>query len=355
VRGRLLALVLAALLPALGLTLYRALEDRKAATSHAEADALVGAQSASRTQAQFIDKAHQLLFGLAQLPDVRGMDPESCPRLLARIVRKFGVYANLGVAAPNGDVVCSGAPLPGAVNVADRAYFQRAVARRGFAVGDYQIGRITGRASLNVGLPVLERAGVQGVVFAALDLGWLNQLLSQRDLPAGSVVTVLDGQGTILARHPDPKKWVGRTLPEAELAAAVRSRRAEVVKVPGLDGVSRFYGVVPLPSAGSSGDVFVTVGIPTKAALAGATQKLTRDLLVLGLVGLVALGLALGAAHIFLVRPIEALAAAARCIGMGGLRRRIGSSMRLASFRSSDAPSTRWPARSRSASRSSGS
>ena len=317
VRARLVALVLLALLPALGLTVYRALEDRRDATARAQADALAVAESASRTQAELIREAHQLLFGLAQLPAVRDADAGSCPTLFAGIVRTFAVYANLGVIDRNGDLVCSGIPPTGRVNLADRSYFQRALASGGFAVGDYQIGRITGKPGLNVAYPILDQGRVRAVVFAALDLAWVKQLVSQSDLPSGSVITALDEDGTILARYPESEKWVGRTLPEAELAEAVRSSRKGVVKVRGLDGVSRFYGVVPLLGEDRSVDVFVTVGIPTNAALAGAGQKLTRDVAVLGLVGLIALAAALAGGYVFLVRPIDSLGATATSLRTG--------------------------------------
>lgn len=317
VRARLLVLVLLAMLPALGLTVYRAFEDRRAATSRAEADALGAARAAARTQAQLVQQAHQLLLGLAQLPAVREAPSEPCARLLARIVSEFRVYANLGVADRDGDVVCSGVPLPGSVNVADRDYFERAVASRELVVGEYIVGRITGLASLPVAFPLVERGRVRGAVFASLDLRWLDQVLSNRSLPDGSTVTVLDRRGTILARVPDRERWVGRTLPEAQLVQAVRSARTGVVTTGGLDGVSRFYGVVPLVRADNEPDVFVTVGIPTEAALAAATRTLVRDLLVLALVALVALGLALAAAHVFLVRPVDRLTAATRRLGAG--------------------------------------
>jgi hypothetical protein len=40
--------------------------------------------------------------------------------------------------------------------LADRVYVREALARRTFAMGEYQIGRITGKASINVGYPVLD-------------------------------------------------------------------------------------------------------------------------------------------------------------------------------------------------------
>lgn len=69
----------------------------------------------------------------------------------------------------------------------------------------------------------------------------------------------------------------------------------------------------------------LAVGVSQDVALAGATRKLARDLLVLGLVALGALGLALVAAHVFVVRPIEALATAARRLGSGDRGTRAGN------------------------------
>jgi len=79
------------------------------------------------------------------------------------------------------------------------------------SIGDYQVGRITGKPSFNLSYPVIDPAGrVQAVVFAALDLDWLNgsDYALQMQLPAGATWTKIDGKGTILARYPAPEKWL---------------------------------------------------------------------------------------------------------------------------------------------------
>ncbi len=62
----------------------------------------------------------------------------------------------------DGIVFCSGLPMTGQVYVGDRAYFRRARETRDFAIGDYQIGRITGKATLNFGHPVLVNGHLSG-------------------------------------------------------------------------------------------------------------------------------------------------------------------------------------------------
>ena len=58
------------------------------------------------------------------------------------------------------------------------------------------------------------------MVFAALDLDWLNRsdYALQKQLPPGATWTKIDGKGTILVRYPAPEKaLVGKPLPEMSL------------------------------------------------------------------------------------------------------------------------------------------
>ena len=121
---------------------------------------------------------------------------------------------------PQGNLVCSATPIERPVYLGDREWFARVVARRAYARGEYQIGRVTGKPNLVQGYPIQDRQGsLLGVVYAGLDLSWLNQLVAATSLPPGSSITVYDSDGTILARYPDGDAWVGRTLPDAEIVA----------------------------------------------------------------------------------------------------------------------------------------
>ena len=58
---------------------------------------------------------------------------------------------------------CSGLPVDGEL-FGDRA-FQQAVSTKDFAVGEYQIGRVTDKPALNCGYPIVDAGGtVVGVV-----------------------------------------------------------------------------------------------------------------------------------------------------------------------------------------------
>ncbi|MDR7427080.1 MAG: PAS domain S-box protein [Armatimonadota bacterium] len=324
VRISLLALMLLAGLPGLGLAFSMGLESRRAtaAATHAEAAQLV--RLLSLQQRQLIDQTRVLLVDLARHPEIARRQHAACSALLLETLRRYPRYANLGAADPAGNVFCSALPLTPPVNIADRAYFRLAVERRDFALGEYQVGRITGKASVNAGYPVLDRAGqVTAVVFAALGLDWLNTLAAESRLPPGAVLHVVDAQGTILARYPDPQPWVGKAFPDAPSIRAVLAAGGEgTAEVSGVDGVRRLYAFAPLTPSPQPRGPFVSIGIPTAVAYAGATRLLVRNLLGLLLAGAVMLAATWWVGDLLVVRRVRALVQAAQRLGSGDLAAR---------------------------------
>ena len=188
-------------------------------------------------------------------------------------------------------------------------------------MGDYQIGRIAGIPVLVHGYPIIDASGrVRAVVFAALDLAWLNQLAASAQLPQGTTLTVIDVGGTVLARYPDPEKWIGQSVRETPMGRAVQSQLGDgTAEAPGLDGISRLFEAVRLAGAPQSSDVFVTVGIPKNIAFAEANRVQRRNLIGLGMVALLAMAAAWVGGHMFVLRPVKALMAATRQLASGDL------------------------------------
>ncbi len=324
-RVRLLLLVLLAIIPALGLILYTGLEQRRQAAVHAQKDALRVLDHSVMQQDLLIAGARQLLVALVSLPEVRHRDSGGCNALFFDILGRYPFYANLGAIAPNGDIFCSARSLGGPINVAERAYFRRAMATRDFAIGDYQVGRVTGKATINFGYPLVSDAGeVKAVVFAALDLAWLNKLAAEAQLPQGSTFTVIDSNGTILARYPEPEKWVGQSIPEAPIFKAIQAQQWQgTAEAPGLDGIPRLYVFTPTHGLGGSGIAYA-VGIPIAAVFGEANRILARNLALLGLVTLLALGAAWFGGDLFILRRVNALVGATKRLAGGDLSARTG-------------------------------
>ncbi|MBI3088474.1 MAG: HAMP domain-containing protein [Candidatus Omnitrophica bacterium] len=320
----LLLVVLAALFPC-GLLVYTAVEQRRLMAAEVQANALRLARLSASQQERLVEGARQLLITLAELPAVRSDDAAACSALFATLLEAYPLYANFGVIQPDGDIVCSGLPMSGPVNAAHRAYFQRAMETRQFSGGDYQIGAITKRRTINFGYPVLEQTGdVRAVVFAALDLSWLNNLKADAQLPPGGTLTVVDNNGTILARYPEAEPWVGQSIPEAPLIKTILARRDEgAVRTRGLDGVERLYAFAPL-EVGSRTRLYVSIGIPTPVAFAGADRMLTRNLILVGIATLFLLAATGVFAELFILRPVRTLVQTAKRLAAGDLSARTG-------------------------------
>jgi signal transduction histidine kinase len=322
-RLRLWLLVAIALIPALGLMFYSAAELRRQAVKEVRAQALRVAQLISGDHERRIDGTHYLLIALAHVPDVRDGEAAECEQFLASLLKDNPLYANFGLADRAGDITCSAVPMDKPVNIADRAYFVGAVVARDFAVGEFQVGRVTGVASINFGYPVFDGDGrVQAVVFAAMDLSWLNHLVAEVDLPESAALVVIDRKGTIIARYPNPLPWVGQSDLNDPLFQAMLAQGQGTAELHGVDGIPRIYaftGFRGLPEAG-----YVSIGIPQAVAYAPARRALVRNLAGLGVIGVLALAAAWIGGEVFIVRRIRALVQTAKRLSAGDLSTRTG-------------------------------
>jgi serine phosphatase RsbU (regulator of sigma subunit) len=324
-RTRLVLLVLLGVLPALVLTLYTAAEQRKRAAADIQQDALRVARLASAGQERLIEGARQLLVMMARLPEVRGDQPEAANKLLADIQQQYPIYLNFGVIEMDGRPFASALPLPPGLNLADRGYFQRAIQTKGFAMGEYQIGRISGKASVNFGYPVTDEAGhIQRVVFAALDLSWLEKLAAEAELPPGGNLAVVDGQGSILVYWPDPETMRGKTVTDHPVWKTIMEQRQGTAQAPDRFGISRLFAFTQLRGAQGAGFVTVGIGVPTEVAYAEADRVLKRNLTLLGIAGALAVAAAWFGSDWVILRRVRALVGATERLEAGDLGARTG-------------------------------
>lgn len=336
-RLRLALLVLLPAVPIIAMALYSHIEQRHRGVLQAQSEALRVARLAADSQRSVIDEARLVLPMLAALPEVREGDVRTCNTTMVRLRDNLGSFQSLGVIDRNGTIICSALPEALGVAVADRTYVQRAVSTRRFAIGDYQVGRASRTANVNFGYPVVDADDtIEAVVYASMNLGRLNQYAAEARLDAGTTLTVLDGNGTILVRHPDPERWIGQPSSEAPLFADVRARLERVAadgaaaegSIEGLDvdGTPRVFAYVALDSHADASvpQAMLLVGIPTSLAYADADRNLSRNLLLLVVICVGVLCAALLGANRLVFRPIDALVDATRRLSAGDLAARTG-------------------------------
>lgn len=324
-RCRLVMLVLLGVLPALALTLHTAAEQRRHAAAQIQQDALRVARLASAGQERLIEGARQLLLIMSHLPEMRAADPSAANAMLAELLRQYPLYTNFGVIEPDGSVFASAVKLPAGMNLADRSYFQRTVQNKAFSMGDSQIGRITGKPGVNFGSPILdENGGVRRVVFAALDLTWIERHAAEAELPRGASLSVVDSGGTILARWPQPEQWRGKSLAGEPIWKTITETHQGTAQAPGGNGVPFLFAFTQLRGAGGAGFVSVNIGIPTEVAYADANRMLKRNLTLLGCAGLLAVAAAWWGGDRFVLRRVKTLVHTTRQLEAGELGARTG-------------------------------
>ena len=330
-RVRLLALVLLAIFPALGLVLYTAFSQRRSAIREATASAQRIVRLAAAAQRQYVEASRQLLATLAQLKEVRPDRAEEAESLFRNLAQVHSIYVNIGGIDPKGYVFASALPLTNRLYLGDRTYFQLARDTQKFAVGEYQVGRLTGRPTLNMAHPIKDRetGAFLGVVFVALDLNWLNQMAARAELPDGSTLTVLDRNGTILVRYSIPEanqNWIGVSLTNnASIMKFLKSGVEAAGISSGLDGVRRLYTSTPLSRSMGISDAHVIVGIPIQVAYSAANHTLIQNLIFLGIASVLALGAAWIGSDVFVLKQVQGLVEAATKMRKGDLTARSGA------------------------------
>lgn len=267
-RVRLILLLLLTMFPAMVLLLDTTYEEKYHLEGDAKQSVVTLTHYALKQHESFIEETGRLLGLLEPIMAANLSDSQECSLLLEKLLFGNYRYANFGIIQPNGDVSCSAVPLQGEINVADRDYFKAALSRKQLSIGDYQTGRIVNKPVQIIAQPFLdEQQQVVGIAYAALDLGWLQKFTSIAVLPPDSAITVIDRNGIILYRYPDPQgKWVGANfvddLPiEAEFLAGKQDEW--LIEAAGVDDVSRFYAIHSLgPATEHLG--YIVVGIPNE-------------------------------------------------------------------------------------------
>ena len=138
---------------------------------------------ASNQQA-LIDSVRQLLTVLAHTGGVPRQYSGECQVLFQKLLKENPMFSSVGALDMQGKVICSAPAVSAPTNLADRAFFQRAVASHAFAIGDFAVGRISGKPTLHMALPVWNEAGVMtAVVYVGLDLRAMSEFGTRVTLP----------------------------------------------------------------------------------------------------------------------------------------------------------------------------
>ena len=331
-RTRLILLILVAVVPAMAVMLYTAWEQRQRDATRIRKKVAHLTRLEAREERQILEGGRQILVAMAHFLQGSAGDSLDCASFFTSLLVHNQRYANFGAVKPDGQVFCSAVPLSGPTDASDRIWFQRALASRQFAFGDYQIGRISNKPVLVLSCPAFSPDGeVLAVVFAALKLEWLNrlELYKEGDLPAGTTITKMDAGGLVLGHQPGPESWSGQQFPVEKVRQAALKQGRGLVEARDPEGVSRIYVFESLMSDWQDREVYFILGVPKKIALANSKRMMLRNMTGMGIIAVAALLAAWFGAEKVILKPVKAMVKATREFAAGNLRTRTGMSSGL--------------------------
>ena len=321
--ARLLLIVSIALVPGVAFQAYTESEARRVRQQLLTDEALriLGEVSAEQQRiAEGAEQALDVLIGALALQDGIG---QACPRLLTNVLAQSPRYTAAGVIGLNGHFLFGTSQFDLSLDVSDRAYFRDALHAGGFVIGEYAVGRVTGKRSVHTAKPFSTR---DGTIAGVVNRGARSRLAAPAARASPPAArhrrgSAMDRNGTMLARFPDGARYVGHPMPQ-ESRFSPAGDAIRVAPMIGIDGRPRLTAYAPVGAALQG--VRISVGLDQEASLAGgATATGTElELIVAGAIWALVMTALLGA--LLIRRPFERLLAVADRWRSGDLAARTG-------------------------------
>ena len=319
IRARLVILALLAVVP-LMLDRVRLLEQtRLERIEDAAAEALALARRGADGQREIITMTKALLQVMARAYVGMLATGTTCNFYLSDLAAGMPWGNGMSIVGADGKIKCSTIPNAVGINMSDRPHVRAALETGDFAVGNYTVGRLTGRPIFAAAYPTQAiDANVQAVVATSIDLQWVNTLIASLERRNGSSVLLIDSKGTVIGGDPGATAWRGRRVDGTAFYDVLGSRDEGTGRAEGLDGVRRIFGFVRVPSS----DARLVVGLNEAEVLQRTDRELLLAYLQLFFFGLLVLLIAWFGGERMIVDPIRSLARTAERIGRGDLRAR---------------------------------
>ena len=324
-RARALLVLAFAFLVMFGVIFYHENAQREVRLDEAKNSMRYTAETIMAEQRRIIDYTDQVLINLGPAMQ-QFRSSENCPGLLARKLSDYPEFRNMGIVALNGDIVCTATPFRYPINIADRDYFQQALKTPDMVVSGALISRSTGLPTFSFIRAMRDEAGrVEAFYYVALDISWLQRAMGKAKHPEGSRLGLVDSEGQVLVRYPDPERAVGKSIAGSPAFKAMLTVDGSGVgeEITPFDGVRRIFAVSTFVNT-SAGPVFFYVGVPRDSIIAKIEKDFAADLGVLLALLVVTFGVIWIGGERWLLRPIAALSDAARRLGEGDLSARAG-------------------------------
>jgi diguanylate cyclase (GGDEF)-like protein/PAS domain S-box-containing protein len=264
IRSRLLGLVLATVIPLVAVIVGGLGSQLRNDQDDAMERVLDEARLLAAQVDDHIGNLENLLLGVSQAVSTRLADANANDALLRQVKQELPNYiANILLFAPDGSNI--GSSWDADVRrfyAGDRSYFQQVMAGQHFAIGDVIRTKLSGEWVVTVASPVKDQTGrLRAVIAVGTKLERFQNALRMQDLPAGSVVRIVNQDGIVVAQSDNGPNWIGRDLSGSEdVAQGLAAKELSTLAATWPDHVKR----ITASSTAHRVPWLVSVGFPSE-------------------------------------------------------------------------------------------
>jgi signal transduction histidine kinase len=303
-RGRIVLLVLIALLPMLILFIVHTRQEREWLLDEAENRALLIARAWNQHNGEYLDEANVLL----RLVDDISPSGGDCEQKLGLVTYQTHWHAEVAIVDRAGKVMCSSQSDSTIAGRLDPNYLTDLFDSRLLEISEFKLDE-HGQSVAFAGLRLPK--GADGAARAAVTVIDLDEIQRRTQPVAQGMqygVMVLGRDGIILAEHPEDATRLGTRLPsDHPLMPNVNMQIEGVTTGREADGSERIFAFSQLPQTGAK----VIVELARADALGAADKAISGVLIALAVVAMLAAGGAWLTAELSVLRWVAVLRNAA--------------------------------------------
>lgn len=322
IRKKLVLLVLVATLPVFIVLLGTELQNSHRAAHLAEKDAALYLTGFAEIQRRITNSTQTLLRTVASIPEISQLDVGKSCIILKTLLETNPIYTNVILVDLKGQVVAAGKNFDSAqkLNFGDRKQFQEAIASKGFASGEFVVGKSTKKAIFPFGMAVQNKQGeLTGALIIGVSLEHYVEFFKRGEYPDNSSFGISDHNGIRLLRYPfNDQISIGEPIKKTVYETAKTSEMRGSLSTIDSDGRERIIVYEPLRLEGNKTPyIYMFMGVDAQQLQAKSRSILNR----LATVSVFSLALSLFMAWYLggrgVVQPIDQLALVTKKFSQG--------------------------------------
>ena len=275
INGQLATAIGLLLVPLVVAVLWSANRTRLERQHEVQQTAVSVARASAAHLEQYIESLDAIAAAALEHPAVRSLETGCCRQMFAAVIDHQPLLTNIVLTLPDGTPRAAAVVPAVAPAQLSRAWIGKVTSTKRPVISEWYKGQVSGKPIVTLGYPVFAADGsVAGALGLSIDLSRLQTVFAEVPLPAGSVITLLDRSGLVLARSVDGERFIGTTLatPPADLSSAPPTVGVDP------DGVERIAALASV----KRGPWVLSVAIPRSVVPETLLPLWRRNMMIIG-------------------------------------------------------------------------